>query len=106
MEELVSICVPAEHATTPFHLSALLRCAILLYAPRSLKLKTGCKSSLLSKTLQPNLLLRFVAYVSGVSVTTSYTRDVRMSRRYYDPFLAKMTIRSSKDTHIRISIGQ
>lgn len=32
---------PAEQATTPFHLSSELRCAILLYAPLNLKLKTG-----------------------------------------------------------------
>lgn len=67
----VPAAVPAELQTTPFHLSAWLKCAILLYAPRSLKLKTGCKSSLLRNTWLSSRLLRLVACVRGVSLTTS-----------------------------------
>jgi hypothetical protein len=62
---------PALHATTPLHLSFGSKCAILLYAPRSLKLNTGCRSSRLSRTLHSSRLLRFVAWVRGVSLTTS-----------------------------------
>ena len=73
---------PAEQATTPFHRSSELRCAILLYSPRSLKLKTGCRSSLLRSTLHSSRLLMLMAGVRGVSWTTSYTREVRIRRRY------------------------
>jgi len=62
---------PAEQATTPFHLCSESRCAILLYAPLNLKLKTGCRSSLLSRILHSSRLLRLVACVRGVSLTTS-----------------------------------
>jgi hypothetical protein len=41
--------VPAEHVITPFFFSASERCAIMLYAPRILNEKTGCKSSRLSQ---------------------------------------------------------
>ena len=73
---------PAEQATTPFHRSSELRCAILLYAPRSLKLKTGWRSSLLRSTLHSSRLLMLIAGVRGVSWTTSYTREVRIRRIY------------------------
>lgn len=41
LEMVVLLHSPAEQATTPFHLSSGFRCAILLCAPRNLKLKTG-----------------------------------------------------------------
>lgn len=82
LEIVVRLHSPAEQATTPFHRSSELRCAILLYAPRNLKLKTGCRSSLLRSTLHSNLLLMLIAGVRGVSLTTSYTREVRIRRRY------------------------
>ena len=41
LEVILLLHSPAEQATTPFHRSSELRCAILLYAPRNLKLKTG-----------------------------------------------------------------
>ena len=34
-------------------------------------------------TLHPSLLLIFIACVRGVSWTTSYTREVKISRKYY-----------------------
>lgn len=83
IEMILLIHSPAEQATTPFHLSSSLRYAILLYAPRNLKLKTGWRSSLLRRTLHSNRLLMLRAGVRGVSFTTSYTREVRIRRRYY-----------------------
>ena len=82
LEIIVRAHSPAEQATTPFHRSSELRCAILLYAPRSLKLKTGWRSSLLRSTLHSSRLLMLIAGVRGVSWTTSYTREVRIRRRY------------------------
>ena len=63
--------IPADTAMTPFHLCFSSRCAILLYAPLNLKLKTGCRSSRLSRTRHSSRLLRFSACVSGVSSVTS-----------------------------------
>ena len=80
---------PAEQATTPFHRSSESRCAILLYAPLSLKLKTGWRSSLLRRTLHSSRLLMLIAGVRGVSLTTSYTREVRIRRRYYSDLIIK-----------------
>ena len=82
LEIVTRLHSPAEQATTPFHRSSELRCAILLYAPRSLKLKTGWRSSLLRSTLHSSRLLMLIAGVRGVSWTTSYTREVRIKRRY------------------------
>src|SRR6218665_2051855 len=61
---------PAEAQITPLDRASGDRCAILLYAPRSLKLKTGWSSSRLSRTLLPRRLDRFLAGVSGGSVAT------------------------------------
>ena len=83
LEMVVLLHSPAEQATTPFHLSSEFKCAILLYDPRNLKLKTGWRSSLLRRTLHSSRLLMLMAGVRGVSFTTSYTREVRIRRRYY-----------------------
>ena len=71
LEMVVWLHSPAEQATTPFHRSSELRCAIRLYAPRNLKLKTGWRSSLLRSTLHSSRLLMLIAGVRGVSLTTS-----------------------------------
>ena len=62
---------PAEAAMTPRRSSSGERRAILLYAPRSLKEKTGCKSSRLSSTLLPSRRDRLTASSRGVSTATS-----------------------------------
>ncbi len=89
LEMVLLLHSPAEQATTPFHRSSELRCAILLYAPLSLKLKTGWRSSLLRRTLHSSRLLMLIAGVRGVSFTTSYTREVRIRRRYYSDLIIK-----------------
>ena len=63
--------LPAEAAMTPRRSSSGERRAILLYAPRSLKEKTGCKSSRLSSTLLPSRRDRLTASSRGVSTATS-----------------------------------
>jgi len=63
--------IPAEQAITPFHFSSSGMFAILLYAPRILNEKTGCKSSRFNTTRTPSLALRFVPAVNGVSFVIS-----------------------------------
>ena len=62
---------PAEAVITPRFSAARGRRHILLYAPRSLKEKTGCRSSRLSSTVLPVRRLRRGAASSGVSTATS-----------------------------------
>ena len=57
------------------------RCAILLYAPRSLKEKTGCLSSRLRSTWLPVRREIAGAGSSGLTIATSYTFAVRIFSR-------------------------
>ena len=63
--------LPAEQAMTPRQRSSSDSDAILLYAPRILKEKTGCRSSRLNRIVHPSLADSAVACVSGVGVTHS-----------------------------------
>ena len=63
--------LPAEAAMTPRARSAGDRCAILLYAPRSLKENTGCWSSRFSRTRLPSRRDNAGARSSGDSIATS-----------------------------------
>src|SRR3989338_1707199 len=59
---------PAEAAITPRLSCSGVSCAILLYAPRSLKENTGCMSSRLSKTVLPMRAERLGANFRGLLV--------------------------------------
>jgi hypothetical protein len=63
--------LPAEAAMTPRALSASLKPEILLYAPRNLNEKTGCRSSRLISTRFPMRAESRVASSKGVSSATS-----------------------------------
>ena len=63
--------LPAEAQITPFFSWSAERFAILLYAPRSLKLNTLCMSSRLSRIWLPVRLERLAACSSGDSMATS-----------------------------------
>jgi hypothetical protein len=63
--------LPAEAQMTPRASAAGGRCAILLYAPRSLKLNTGCVSSRLKRTVLPSRADRRGAASSADSMATS-----------------------------------
>ena len=73
--------LPAEAATTPRSASAGASRAILLYAPRTLNENTGWVSSRLSSTRLPRRPERRGMSESGVSRTSSYTRDLRTRSR-------------------------
>jgi hypothetical protein len=63
--------LPALAQITPRASSAGLRCAILLYAPRSLNEKTGCLSSRLRRMWLPVRREIEGATSSGLSIATS-----------------------------------
>ncbi len=63
--------LPAEAQITPRARPSSDRCAILLYAPRSLNENTGCRSSRLSSTRLPSRRDSRGAGSSGDSIATS-----------------------------------
>jgi len=65
----------------PFCICSRDSVAILLYAPRILNEKTGCRSSRLIITVLPSLALSIRACCSGVSMAKSYTRAFRILPR-------------------------
>src|SRR5678816_981810 len=69
--------LPAEAQITPRRAMVSDRCAILLYAPRTLNENTGCRSSRLNSTALPRRRLSRGASSSGDSIATSYTRALR-----------------------------
>ena len=78
--------LPALAQITPRASCSGVRWAILLYAPRSLKEKTGCLSSRLRRMWLP--VRREIAGASsrGLSIATSYTFAVRIFSRYLSGF--------------------
>mmetsp|Transcript_15590 Transcript_15590/g.20967 ORF Transcript_15590/g.20967 Transcript_15590/m.20967 type:complete len:434 (-) Transcript_15590:81-1382(-) len=73
---------PAEAVTMPLSSSDCGRFAMRLYAPRSLKLNTGCMSSRFTSTVFPTRSERRLIGLHGVSTQTSYTRALRTASRY------------------------
>ena len=73
--------LPALQAMTPFHLRWSSSCRIILYAPRNLKLYTGCRSSRFSKISQPKRLDNLEAGCSGVCRAKSYRCAPRIIRK-------------------------
>ncbi len=63
--------LPADAAMTPRARAAGERCAILLYAPRSLNENTGCWSSRFRSTRLPSRRESIGAASSGDSIATS-----------------------------------
>ena len=73
--------LPALAQMTPRASSFGVRCAILLYAPRSLKEKTGCLSSRFTRMWLPVRREIDGAASSGLSIATSYTLAARIFSR-------------------------
>src|SRR5690349_7722067 len=84
---------PALAQITPRARRSGERCAILLYAPRSLNENTGCLSSRLSSTWLPVRREIDGAGSSGVSTATSYTLAVRILSRYLSLAIARFRTR-------------
>jgi len=72
---------PALQAMTPFHLRVSSSWRIMLYAPRSLKLNTGCISSRFKSTSHPSRVDRRDAGCSGVCRARSYRCVLSIMRR-------------------------
>lgn len=66
--------LPAEEQITPASSCSLLSCAILLYAPRSLKDLTGCRSSRFSRMRLPLASLHSTAWHDVARHTVKHSR--------------------------------